>query len=53
MFRWKTDEEIEAIKQQVIEMAVRAVLALDPYVYDEGTVRAAAQVVRESIRRKS
>jgi len=53
MFRWRTDEEIDEMVNKAIEAAVRAVLALDPHVYDEDTVRAAATVVRESIRRKS
>ena len=53
MFRWKSDADIEQIKQQAVELAVRAVLAMDPHLYDEDTIRAAAKAVRESIRGKS
>lgn len=50
MFRWYTDEEIETIKVKAIEAAVRAVLALDPHLYDEDTVRAAAKCVRDTLK---
>ena len=50
-YRWLTEAEIDQIVDRAVEAAVRAILAMDPHVYDEDTVRAAAQVVRESIRR--
>ena len=51
--RWLTQAELDDIVNKAIETAVRGVLAMDPHVYDEDTIRAAAMVVRESIRRKS
>ena len=50
--RWLTQAELDEIVNKAIETAVRGVLAMDSVVYDEGTIRAAAQIVRESIRRK-
>ena len=52
MFRWYADADIDEIVNKAVEAAVRAVLAMDSVVYDEDTIRAAAMVVRESIRRK-
>jgi hypothetical protein len=56
MFRWRTDEEIEEIRQEVaektIELAMRAILMLDPHIYDEETVRAAAQATRDMLKEK-
>lgn len=56
MFRWKTDADLESIRKaavdKAIEAAVRAVLALDPHVYDEDTVRAAANAVRTVLSRE-
>jgi hypothetical protein len=51
--RWLTQAELDDIVNKAIETAVRGVLAMDSHVYDEDTIRAAAMVVRESIRRKS
>lgn len=57
MFRWYSDEDIESIRkvafEKAIEVAVRAILAMDPYVYDEDTVRAAASVVRDTLKEKA
>lgn len=54
MFRWYSDEDITKLKAEAfdkaIEVAVRAVLALDSYAYDEDTVRAAANVVRDTLK---
>lgn len=56
MFRWKTDADLESIRKaavdKAIEAAVRAVLALDSHVYDEDTVRAAANAVRTVLSRE-
>lgn len=56
MFRWYTDADIESIRKaafdKAVEIAVRAVLAMDPYIYDEDTVRAAADVVRDVLKEK-
>lgn len=57
MFRWYADEEIEAIRKaafdKAVEIAVRAVLALDSHVYDEDTIRAAANVARDTLKRET
>lgn len=57
IYRWLTQAElektVESAANTAIDIAVRGVLALDPHLYDEDTIRAAAQVVRESIRGKS
>lgn len=54
MFRWYADEDVESIRKaafdKAVEVAVRAILAMDPVVYDEDTVRAAANVVRDLMR---
>lgn len=52
--RWITEAELEAMIHRsvgtAIDLAVRGILSMDPYVYDEGTIRAAAQVVRDMMR---
>ena len=49
--RWLTEAELEAMIHKsvgtAIDLAVRAVLAMDPHIYDEDTVRAAANTVRD------
>lgn len=49
--RWLTEAELEQMVHKsvgtAVELAVRAILSLDPHVYDENTVRAAAKVVRD------
>ena len=51
--RWLTQAELEKMvngaANTAIDLAVRAVLAMDPHLYDEDTVRAAAAVVRSVI----
>lgn len=52
--RWLTQAELEHMIENAtgsaIDLAVRAVLALDPHVYDEDTIRAAANAVRAAMK---
>ena len=52
--RWLTEAELEKMvagaANTAIDFAVRGILSMDPYVYDEDTIRAAAQVVRNMMR---
>lgn len=52
--RWLTQAElekmIEGAANTAIDLAVRGILAMDSHVYDEGTIRAAAQVVRGMVK---
>ena len=49
-YRWLTQAElekmIEGATSTAIDLAVRGILAMDPYVHDEDTIRAAAETVR-------
>ena len=51
--RWLTQAELEKMvngaANTAIDLAVRAVLTMDPHLYDEDTIRAAAAVVRSVI----
>ena len=55
IYRWMTQAELERMVESAanmaVDLAVRAILTMDTMVYDEDTIRAAARVVRESIRR--
>ena len=52
--RWLTQAElekmIEGAANTAIDLAVRGILAMDPYVHDEDTIRAAAQTVRDMMK---
>jgi hypothetical protein len=56
MFRWYTDEEIthkmELARDKAIDLAVRAILSMDPHIYDEDTIRAAAQAACDILKGK-
>lgn len=56
MFRWHEESEIDEMRRvafdKAVELAVRGILAMDPYIYDEDTIRAAAQTVRSMLGRQ-
>ena len=53
-YRWLTQAElekmIEGAANTAIDLAVRGILAMDPYVHDEDTIRAAALTVRDMMK---
>lgn len=53
-YRWLTQAElekmIESATSTAIDLAVRGILAMDPYIHDEDTIRAAAQTVRDMMK---
>lgn len=54
-FRWYSDADVESIRREAadkaIELVVRSILAMDAYLYDEDTIRAAVMVARETLNR--
>lgn len=53
-YRWLTeaelDEQVRGAVDTALDAAVRVILAMDPHIYDEDTVRAAAMAVRTMVK---